>query len=47
MSALDFLLVAGVTAVVVFAVFGLLLWLTVRARKRRTAAEAGRARVNE
>jgi hypothetical protein len=46
-SALDFLLVAGVTALVVFAVFGLLLWLTVRARKRRTAAEAGRAQVNE
>ena len=47
MSVLDFLLVAGVTAVVVFVVVGLLLWLTVRVRRRRTAAEAGRAQVNE
>ena len=40
MSTLDFLLVAGLTAVVVFVVFGLVLWLTARARKRRDAAEA-------
>ena len=52
MTLLDFLLVAGVTAVVVFTVTGLVLWLTARARGRRrdaaaTTAEAGRAQVSE
>ena len=52
MSLLNFLFVAGLTAVVVFVVFGLVLWLTARARKRRRAAEAmtaeaGRAQVSE
>jgi hypothetical protein len=46
-SPLDFLLVAGLTAVVVFVVICLVLWLTARARKRRNAVEAGRAQVNE
>ena len=52
MSLLDFLLVAGVTAVVVFIVAGLVVWLTARVRRRRrdaaaTTAEAGRAQVSE
>ena len=46
-STLDFLLVAGLTAVVVFVVICLVLWLTARARKRRNAVEPGRAQVNE
>ena len=37
---LDFLLVAGLTAVVLFVASGLVLWLTAWARKRRHAAEA-------
>ena len=49
---LGFLLVAGMTAVVVISIGGLVLWLTARARTRRhaahaTTAEAGRAQVNE
>jgi hypothetical protein len=49
---LDFLLVAGLTAVVVFVVSAVVLGLTARARKRRHAAEAmtaeaGRAQVSE
>ena len=40
MSVLDFLVVAGLTAVVVVVVSGVVLWLTARARKRRNAAEA-------
>ena len=51
MILLQFLLVAGATAVVVFIVSGFVLWLTARARKRRHVAEAtveaGRAQVNE
>jgi hypothetical protein len=51
-SVLDFLLVAGLSAVVVFVVSGLGLWIMARARKRRQAtqamtAEAGRAQVSE
>ena len=37
---LDFLLVAGLTAVVVFVVSGVVLGLKARARQRRHAAEA-------
>jgi hypothetical protein len=49
---LGFFLVAGMTAVVVFVIGGLVLWLTARARTRRHAADAttaaaGRAQVNE
>ncbi len=49
---LGFVLVAGMTAVVVFSIGGLVLWLTARARMRRHAAkattpEAGRAQVSE
>ena len=52
MTLLDFLLVAGVTAIVVFIVTAFVLWLTARARMRRraaaaTTAEAGRAQVSE
>jgi len=36
---LDFLLVAGVTAVVVLILGGLALWLTARTRQRRRAAQ--------
>jgi uncharacterized iron-regulated membrane protein len=39
-SLLDFLLVAGVTAVIVFVVSGLVLWLRKWARKHRHGAEA-------
>jgi len=46
-STLDFLLVVGLTAVVVLVVTCLVLGLTARARKRRNAIEAGRAQVNE
>ena len=51
-SLLDFLLVAGATAVVVFILWGLVLWIMGRARKRRHSAEAmtaeaGRAQVSE
>ena len=49
---LDFLLVAGLTAVVVFVVSGVVLGLTARVRKRRHAtdamtAETGRSQVSE
>lgn len=49
---LDFLLVAGLTAVVVFVVSGVVLGLAARARRRRHAtdamtAEAGRAQVSD
>ena len=52
MIMLDFLLVAGLTVVVVFVVSGVVLGLTARARKRRRAAdamtaEAGRTQVSE
>jgi hypothetical protein len=50
-SLLEFVLVAVVTAVVVFIMSGLVLWIMAWARKRRHAAEArtadaGRAQVN-
>ena len=52
MSLLDFLLVAAATAILIFSVGGLVLWLTERVHKRRdaaegTAAEAGRAQASE
>ena len=40
MSLLDFLLVAGFTAILVFTVGGLMLWLTEKVHKHRRAAEA-------
>ena len=52
MSLLDFLLVAGMTAVVVFVAAGLVLQLTAMARKRGRAAdtmteEVGRAEMSD